>query len=165
MSRVELDHVGVVTRDLTALAKQYERLGFRLTPLARQTDGRIGNRCAMLRHGGYIELLAVVDPTASSATLDRFLSRYAGVHILAFGIDDTGAVLARLQRAGIVVPPVSEVERPIDDSDVTGQRARFTLIQVPAQPEARINLVRHLTREALWQERFLRHPNNAVALA
>ena len=101
MSSVALNHVGVVTRDLAALAGQYERLGFILTPLARQTDGRIGNRCAML-HRSYIELLAVVDPNAGSATLDRFLARYAGIHILAFSMDGAQAALARLRRASML---------------------------------------------------------------
>ena len=90
VSGIALDHVGVVTRDLAALATQYQRLGFTLTPLARQADGRIGNRCVML-HRSYVELLAVVDPNAGSATLDRFLARYAGIHILAFAIDDQTA--------------------------------------------------------------------------
>lgn len=160
---VALDHVGVVTRDLAALAEQYERIGFTLTPLARQADGRVGNRCAMLR-GGYIELLAVVDPDASSATLDRFLARYAGIHILAFAIGDTAAAQARLQLAGVAAPTVAMAERAIDDSDPAGSRARFALLQVPDSPEGRINLVRHLTPEALWQERFMRHPNNAAKL-
>ncbi len=164
MSGVALDHVGVVTRDLTTLASQYERLGFTLTPLARHADGRIGNRCVMLSHS-YIELLAVVDPQARSATLDRFLARYAGIHILAFAIQDEHTVLARLGRAGFDALTVSHFERAIDDADVAGPRARFALIQLPDQPEGRINLVRHLTPEALWQERFLHHPNNAVALA
>ena len=97
VSSFALDHVGVVTRDLVALAGRYERLGFTLAPLARQSDGRIGNRCVML-HGAYIELLAVVDPSARSATLDRFLARYAGIHILAFAIDDPQAELRRLRR-------------------------------------------------------------------
>jgi hypothetical protein len=164
MSGVALDHVGVVTRDLAALAAQYERLGFMLTPLARQSDGRIGNRCAML-HRSYIELLAVVDPNAGSVTLDRFLARYAGIHILAFSMDGAQAALARLRRAGIDAPPVSLLERTTDDMDPTAPRARFTLIQLPDQPEGRINLVQHLTPDALWQERFLRHPNNVTTLA
>jgi Glyoxalase-like domain len=158
-----LDHVGVVTRDLTVLAGQYERLGFTLTPLARQSDGRTGNRCAMLHHS-YIELLAVVDPNAHSATLDRFLARYAGIHILAFAIDDPQAELRRLQRAGVEAPSVADFERAIDDTDPTGPRARFALIQLPDQPEGRINLVRHLTPQALWQERLLRHANHATVL-
>ena len=75
MTAPTLDHVGVVASDLAALAAAYGRLGFTLTPLARYADGRIGNRCVMLR-SAYIELLAVVDPNARSATLERFLARY-----------------------------------------------------------------------------------------
>jgi hypothetical protein len=163
MCTVALDHVGVVTRDLATLAAQYERLGFTLTPLARQSDGRIGNRCAML-HRSYIELLAVVDPNAGSATLDRFLGRYAGIHILAFAIDDPRAARARLHRANIDPPSVTRFDRPIDDREPAGPRARFELIQLPDQPEGRINLVHHLAPEALWQKRFLRHANNAATL-
>src|SRR5437879_3897771 len=124
MSAPTLDHVGVVTRDLAELAQQYERLGFNLTPIARYTDGRIGNRCAML-HRSYIELLAVVDPKAKSETLDRFLARYAGIHILAFGIRDEQAVLARLVRAGVDAASVSDFERAIDDGDPSGRLAKF----------------------------------------
>jgi hypothetical protein len=163
VSGVALDHVGIVTRDLFALAEQYEQLGFTLTPLARQADGRIGNRCAMLE-ASYIELLAVVDPKASSATLDRFLERYAGIHVLAFSIDDPQSALARLRRARIETADVSHLSRAIDDTHPAGPRARFALIQTPDQPEGRINLVHHLTPEVLWQERFLCHANNAVSL-
>ncbi len=134
MSTTALEHVGVVTRDLATLAEQYERLGFALTPLARQTDGRIGNRCAMLRQG-YIELLAVVDPNARSATLEAFLARYAGIHILAFAVEDAQAECARLRRAGFDNPVVSQFDRAIDDAEPNGLRARFEVIQLPDQPE------------------------------
>ncbi len=163
MRRIALDHVGVVARDLAALAAEYERLGFTLTPVALQAEGRVGNRCAMLQ-GSYLELLAVVDPDRGSATLDRFLARYAGVHILAFGIADPSAELARLRRAGFAAAAIAHSERAVDDADPGGARARFALIQLPDQPEGRFNLVQHLTREALWQERFLHHANNAVSL-
>ena len=59
---------------------------------------------------------------------------------------------------------MAHVERAIDDTDLTGPHARFALIQLPDQPEGRINLVRHLTPEALWQERLQRHANNATDL-
>src|ERR1700748_842849 len=123
-----LDHVGVVTRDLVALAEQYQRLGFAPTPLARQADGRIGNRCLMLS-GSYIELLAVVDPTARSVTLDRFLARHVGIHILAFAIPDEQAALRRLRRAGYSTASVIRTERGVDDADPTGPIARFALVQ------------------------------------
>jgi len=161
--QVELDHVGVVARDLAAVSALYEQLGFTLTPLAHQADGRVGNRCVIL-HGSYLELLAVVDPTRGSATLDRFLARYAGAHIAAFRVDDPSAELARLRLAGIAAPAVGHVERAVDETDPAGSRARFALIQLPDQPEGRLNLLRHLTPEALWQDRFLRHANHAATL-
>jgi hypothetical protein len=157
-----LDHVGVVGQDLAALAAQYERLGFVLTPRALAGGGRIANRCAMLRQG-YVELMALA-PGGSSATLERFLGRHAGAHIIALAVDDLTAGLARLHLAGIDCPGVEQFERAIDASDPAGPRARFAHLAVPEQPEARINLIRHVTPELLWQERFLNHPNRAVAL-
>jgi hypothetical protein len=54
--------------------------------------------------------------------------------------------------------------RAVDAADPAGPRARFAYFPVPELPEARLNLIRHLTPEVLWQERLLRHPNHAVAL-
>lgn len=158
----ELDHVGVVGRDVRALAGEFARLGFALTPLARHEGGRTGNRNIMLRQG-YIELLSVVDG-GHSATLDRFLARYAGIHILAFAIDDPAAAVARLQRAGFVDAAISRTERAIDDANPGGGRARFAMVTTPDIPEGRVHLIHHESRDALWQQRFLQHPNHAVAL-
>ena len=91
---VALDHVGVVGHDLAALAAQYERLGFTLTPRALAGGGRIANRCAMLRQG-YLELMALA-PGGSSATVARMLARHAGAHIIALAVDDEAATIARL---------------------------------------------------------------------
>jgi hypothetical protein len=169
-----LDHVGIAGRDLGTMAGAFERLGFQVTPLARHSgkrtpDGPVvpfgtGNRCIMLREG-YIELIAIVDPAAFSNTLDRFLARYAGIHIIALGIDDETANLDRLRRAGIDIPGVAYLERPVDDADPDGPRARFARLPLPDAPEGRLQLIRHLTPEAIWQERFLTHPNHAVGLA
>lgn len=158
-----LDHVGVVGPDLAVLAAQYERLGFTLTPRALAGGGRIANRCAMLRQG-YLELMALA-PGGSSATLTRMLARHAGAHVIALVVDDAAATMARLHRAGLDCPGVVQSERAIDATDPTGPRARFAHLPVPEPPEARLNLILHLTPEALWQERFLGHPNHAVALA
>ncbi len=157
-----LDHVGVVGHDVAVLAAEFERLGFCLTPLARHAGGRTGDRNAMLRQG-YIELLSVVDG-GSSATLDRFLARYAGIHIVALAIDDETAALPRLHRAGFAQAALSHTDRAADDTDPAGPRARFALISPPDPPEGRVHLIRHLTPEALWQERFLHHPNHAITL-
>jgi hypothetical protein len=159
---VALDHVGLVGHDLAALAAQYERLGFTLTPRALTGDGRIANRCAMLRQG-YLELMALA-PGGASATVAQMLARHAGAHIIALAVEDMVATLARLRRAGIDCPGVEQFDRSVDAADPAGPHARFAYLPVPELAEARVNLIRHMTPELLWQERFLRHPNHAVAL-
>ena len=141
----------------------YRRLGFTMTPRGYHTLGSM-NHLAMFGTD-YLELIAIVDPGAFSNTLDRFLARYAGIHILALSITDEEANLARLHRAGIDIPGVAYLERPVDDTDPTGPKARFARLPLPDPAEGRIQLIRHLTPEAIWQERFMVHPNHAVALA
>ena len=171
MSATGLDHVGIAGPDLDALAAAYERLGFRLTPRAQHhapgPDGVVrpigtGNRCAMLREG-YLELIAVIDPALPSNTLDRFLARYHGLHIVAFAIEDPEAELARLRAHGVAIPGIAWLERPVETA--TGDAtARFARLPMPDAPEGRIQLIRHLTPELLWQTGTLDHPNRAVAL-
>ena len=122
-----------------------------------------GNRCVMLRQG-YIELIAIVDPAAFSNTLDRFLARYAGIHIIALGIDDEAANLDRLRRAGIDIPGVAYLERPVDDADPAGARARFARLPLPDAPEGRLQLSATSPRRRSGRSGFLTHPNHAVAL-
>ena len=161
-SAFELDHVGVGSRDLGPLAATYERLGFTLTPAARHRGKATGNRCIMLQHG-YVELIALIDPSIPDR-LAAQLDRYAGLHIIALGIDDPQATLARLAKAGMGGLEVVPLERPVDDADPSGPQARFERIPLPDAPEGTLQLIRHLTREAIWQPRFTTHRNNAAAL-
>lgn len=156
---IGLDHVGIVGTDLAVLAQEFSGLGFHLTPAATHASGRTANRCAMLRDGGYLELMAAV-PGQTSATLDRFLARGPGAHILALEVEDEGTALERLQRAGIT-GEVSMTER---DAGHDGAKGRFALILPPDPPEGRILLIRHLTRDQLWRPDTVLHPNRAVAL-
>jgi hypothetical protein len=157
-----LDHVGVVTADLSSAARAWRRLGFSLTRLARHAaPAGTGNRCAMLR-SGYVELISVVDPARPSATLERFLGRYAGIHILSLGISDEQAALGRLRQAGFITD-IFASERPADPAKPNGPRARFARLPL-ADAEPRLQLLRHMTPDLVWQKRFLRHPNHAVAL-
>ena len=161
-SAIELDHVGVGARDLGALAAVYGRLGFTLTPMARHRGKATANRCAMLQHG-YLELIAPVAPDIPDR-LHAQLDRYAGLHIVALGMEDSVATLARLNRAGFDIPAVTPLARPVDEADPDGPQARFERIPLPDAPEGTIQLIKHLTREAIWQQRFTAHANAAVSL-
>ncbi len=158
----ELDHVGVGARELAPLAAAYERLGFTLTPVARHRGKATGNRCIMLQHG-YLELIALIDPSIPDR-LHAQLDRYAGLQIIALGIHDSDATLARLRQAGLAIDGVTPLERPVDDADPQGPQARFERIPLPDAPEGTIQLIKHLTRDAIWQPRFTTHRNAAVSL-
>ena len=156
----ELDHVGVGARDLAPRwPAAYERLGFTLTPTARHRGKATGNRCIMLDHG-YIELIALLDP-AIPDKLHAQLDRYAGLHIIALGIEDSDTTLDRLRRAGLDIAGITPLERPVDDADPDGLQARFERIPLPDAPEGTIQLIKHLTREAIWQPR--RSPGTPMA--
>lgn len=167
---VAVDHVGVAARDLAPMAAAYERLGFALSPVAQQSGRRrpdlpvekygSGNRCAFLKHG-YIELIAILDPALYDNTLNAFLARYAGMHILALAMTDEEANLTRMRAAGIEIPGVAYLERPVEAG---GPIAKFARLPFPDPPEGRVQLIRHLTPELVWQEKWMDHANKAVAL-
>lgn len=167
---VALDHVGVAARDLGPICAAYERLGFALSPIAQQSGRRrpdlpvekfgSGNRCAFLKHG-YIELIAILDPALYDNTLNAFLARYPGMHILALAIEDPEANLARMRAAGIDIPGIAWLERPVEAG---GPIAKFARLPFPDPPEGRVQLIRHLTPELVWQEKWMDHANKAVAL-
>lgn len=175
---ITLDHVAVMSRNPVALHAAYEALGFTLTPLAQQSgrlraDGPVepwgtANRCAMFgRDGvgaGYLELIGVLDPALPGNGIERFLARYEGVHNITLGMADDAAELVRLRAAGLEIAGPLLLERPVDSADPHGPQARFVRLPLPDAPEGRLQLVRHLTPEAIWTPGFMAHANRAVAL-
>jgi hypothetical protein len=156
---IGLDHVGIVGTDREALAQAFSGLGFQLTPPALHASGRTANRCIMFRNGGYLELMATL-PGKTSTTLDRFLARGAGAHVLALEVEDEVAARDRLHRAGIT----SEISLTERDAGPQRSKARFALLLPPDPPEGRTLLIRHLTRDLLWRPDNVIHPNHAIAL-
>lgn len=170
----DLDHVGVGVRDLDAASRAYERLGFTLSPFARHAGAvepggptvqrATGNRCAML-DAGYIELIAVVDPSLPAGGLDTRIAEREGVHIVAFGCDDPAATNSALKEAGFAARGTVYLERMVDTPQ--GPRlAKFDRVPVaPADvPEGVIFHIKHLTRDVIWQPQLLKHANGALAL-
>jgi hypothetical protein len=165
-----LDHIGLCARDPASLWAAWERLGFALSPVAQQSGRRTpegpiepfgsGNRCAFLRHG-YVELLAILDPTLFANGVDHFVTRYEGAHILALGMNDSEANLVRLRRGGLDIAGVAWLQRPVEPG---GPTARFARLPLPDAPEGRLQLVQHLTPELVWDARWMGHRNGAEAL-
>lgn len=173
-----LDHVGWFVPDMEEAGRQMERLGFILTPFVAQynadPDGGApvpagtGNRCAMLQRG-YLEFLAAVPgvDTPLSRQLNAALDRYAGLHLIAFTVDDAAAAHARLEREGFGPQAPVHLRRPITLANGDISEVAFTVIRVAADTmaEGRIQMLRQETPDIVWQENLVARDNGIAALA
>jgi len=165
-----LDHVGHFVPDHEAASHAFLRCGFAPTPVSVQVnpDGTLtgtGNVCAMFARG-YVEVLFKTGDTPLAAELDISMARYRGVHLAAFGVADAGRAHARLGAAGFPLRPLVNMQRPVD-TETGPATAAFTVARVErgAMAEGRIQILTHHTEDAVWQKRWLAHPNGACALA
>jgi hypothetical protein len=168
-----LDHIGHFVCDAHAASRALTRAGFAPTPASIQVnpdpDGAeprltgTGNVTAMFARG-YMEVLFKTADTPLGRQLDAGLARYPGVHLAAFAVADAVAAHRRLAEC-FRMQPLVEMERPVE-IDGAAAKAAFTVARVePDQmPEGRIQILTHRTERAVWQPRWLSHPNGAMAL-
>lgn len=95
----QLDHVAIAVPELRAALDLYQK-AFGLTPEAQEIVADQEVEVAMLgTQGCRIELLA---PTTETGTVARFLERRgAGLHHIAFRVEDIDAALAAARAAGL----------------------------------------------------------------
>jgi hypothetical protein len=169
-----LDRIAHFVRDRDAAAQALARAGFAPTPLSVQVNPDplggapqptgTGNVTAMFARG-YIEVLFKTADTPLAREFEAALARYPGLHLAAFAVADAAQAHARLGGAAFRTRPLVQMQRPLDVDGKPGTAA-FTLARVEAgeMPEGRIQMLTHRTEAAVWQPRWLTHPNGAVAL-
>jgi hypothetical protein len=168
-----LDHVAHFVPDKDSARTRLMNLGFTPTPFSIQTnrepDGTerltgTGNTTAMLPRG-YLEFLFKTADTPLGREFDEGNARYVGMHLVAFGIADAKAQRERLAANGFAVQPLVELRRPVGTENGTAEAA-FTVTRVEAgeMAEGRIQMLTHHTEDAVWQKRWLAHPNGAREL-
>jgi hypothetical protein len=169
-----LDHVGHFAPDPEAASAALKAAGFFATPRSVQVnpDGKggvvltgTGNVTSMFE-SGYIEVLYKTADTALGRELDHAMARYAGVHLAAFSVADAAAVHQRLQSLGFRTRPLADMQRPVE-TEQGPDTAKFTVARVERgeMAEGRIQILTHHTEAAVWQPRWLTHPNGAVGLS
>src|SRR3954452_9883354 len=118
-----IDHIGVATDDLAGSVALYEKtLGM---PLAhRETVESQGVEAVLLDVGdGHVELLSPLGPDTA---VGKFLARKgAGLHHVAYAVDDIDAALVRLAATGVELID-SEPRVGIRDSRVAFLHPRST---------------------------------------
>src|SRR5262249_28521926 len=90
---------------------------------------------------------------------------YAGPHLIAFSVADAAAVSKQLAGDGFRTAPLVALRRPVGTETGTAEAAFTVARVVPGEMrEGRIQYLTHHTEDAVWQKRWLSHPNGADAL-
>lgn len=94
-----IDHIGVAVEDIDAAIALYER-SFEMELAHRETVEEQGVEAVLLDVGdGHVELLAPLGP---ETPVGKFMAKNgAGLHHVAYAVDDIDAALERIAAAGI----------------------------------------------------------------
>jgi methylmalonyl-CoA/ethylmalonyl-CoA epimerase len=94
-----IDHIGIAVEDIDAGIELYEK-SFEMELGLRETVDEQGVEAALLNVGeGHVELMAATGP---DTPVGKFISkRGAGLHHVAYAVDDIDATLERLAATGI----------------------------------------------------------------
>lgn len=162
-----LDHALVLVAGLEDARDRFAALGFTVSPRGLHSPRRGTANHTIMLEGAYIELLAVVTPTALNA--ERRASMAAsgpGLHGLAFRMADAGTAPAALAARGLRTHDASDFSRPVPLAGGGTALASFRTHQMDrAQfPLGMAFLCQHLTPELLWQPDLLDHPNTATRI-
>lgn len=168
-----LDHVAHFVRDADAASRALTRCGFAPAPTSIQVNPDpaggtrptgTGNVTAVLARG-YLEILFKTSDTPLSREFDAALERHAGLHLAAFAVADAAETHRRLAADGFPMRELVHMQRPVDTGSGP-DKASFTIARVEpgAMPEGRIQMLTHHTEQAVWQKRWLSHPNTATSL-
>ena len=168
-----LDHVAHFVRDAEAATAALVRCGFAPTPISIQIspDPAGGTRptgtgnVTVMFERGYTEILFKTSDTPLSQELDAAIERHAGMHLAAFAVADAETAHRRIASNNFAVRELIRMSRPV--ATETGQStADFTIARVEpgTMPEGRIQMLTHHTEHAVWQPRWLSHPNSATGL-
>lgn len=173
-NEIFLDHVGFFVEDIEAAGALFERLGFTVTPVNihynADADGKLSRSGTANRLStfdiGYIEVLGAVADTPLADQLNAALSRYGGLHLIAFTHPDMEHQTRRLLEAGFDLQPPVRLRRPIQTPE--GEKTvRVTVLRTKpgVMAEARVQILTHETPELIWLPEYSHHPNRTDALS
>ena len=152
---------------MEAARRNWQRLGFTLTPMGRHTGWGTANH-AITFQDDYLALIGITNPEMPlPGRLRDALKVREGMFAIALATDDADAAHATLVANGLEPGDVLDMAR---DVEIPGQaepaRPRFRIIQLPetSTPNLDISLTQHLTPELVWRPEWQEHPNGATGI-
>lgn len=159
-----LDHVVVTVRDLDASARQWQNLGFTVSPRGTHSPILGSGNYTIMFGDDYVELLGILAETEHNQPTRDFLKEREGIERAAFTTDDAAAGAAELKSRGL--EPLGPVHfgRPVDLPSGGKGEARFNVFRWPLDENPgslRIFACQHLTRDTVWIPELQSHANGA----
>lgn len=165
MSILDIDHLMIKTGDLGAAGDRFAELGFTVT--ARSEMPGLANRLicfdAMIPGAcNYIEIMQLTDPASAPPPMPRVLDAPDGPVSTVTATSDADATAARLNAAGIRVPPPVSIRRdwPLGTGEVISPAFRVA-IPLTGQAPFYWNACQHHTPQHYTRPEFTRHANHA----
>ena len=167
-SIIGLDHVVVLTKNLTEAAKRWQGLGFTIAPLGVHTAAMGTANHTIMLGPDYLELIGVVAETERNAASREFLAkRGEGIERAAFTGPDADAGVAELKARGFAALGPYDFGRAVDLPDGRQVEAKFRTFLWPVEERPgglRIFACQHLTREHVWLHELTQHANTATRI-
>jgi len=159
-----LDHVVVTVRDLDASARQWQGLGFTVSPRGTHSPILGSGNYTIMFGDDYVELLGILAETEHNKPTRDFLKEREGIERAAFTTDDAAAGADELKSRGL--EPLGPVHfgRPVDLPNGGKGEAKFNVFRWPLDENPgslRIFACQHLTRETVWIPELQSHANGA----
>jgi len=159
-----LDHVVVTVRDLDASARQWQSLGFTVSPRGTHSPILGSGNYTIMFGDDYLELLGILAETEHNKPTRDFLKEREGIERAAFTTDDATAGADELKSCGL--EPLGPVHfgRPVDLPNGGKGEAKFNVFRWPLDENPgslRIFACQHLTRETVWIPELQSHANGA----
>ena len=161
-----LDHLVVLVRDLDRAIRDYEALGFAVTPGGEHADGLTRNALIPFRDGSYLELVAFLDPDDSRDNAwgwRPFLSLGGGLIDYCAASGDLGADVRRLEDLGFDVEGPTDGGRRLPD----GAEIRWRTARIHQDGRVLPFLIEDLTPRPLRVPGGppAEHPNGAIGIS
>lgn len=163
---IRIDHLVILVRDLEHATEDYETLGFNVMPGGEHADGLTHNALIPFKDGGYLELVAFLDPDDPRDNVWSWRSfADSGVGLVDYCVasDDLARDVEVLRKGGFSVAGPNEGGRRLPD----GTEIRWRVARFEQPGRVLPFLIEDLTDRTLRVpgSPATEHPNGATGLA
>ena len=161
-----IDHIGIMSKDLTPVEEIFRRLGFRHGQVSSMETGLEGEAAATNLHfmfdNSYLECIC----SKPGDYLSVYLHSPSALHTVVLSSSNIQKSHQLLQEAGKEVSQVMEASRPADHGENKGM-ARFGWLNLGQSPipSTLLGVAEHLTPNLIYQPHRYQHENSAFRIA